>query len=299
MRYRASCTLMFDFESDLNPDQALEYAKKQLDEIKICDNIDIIKSVTQIDKLKSKVEKIKLGEFPLNEVLPFITHEPLKKEYVIGEKTFRVKMNTDRYHVFKNNMQCVSCGLMGTKFILECHPSDMQPHFNLYGEEDKKLILFTKDHIQAKAFGGEDKLHNYQTMCCICNSLKAHSNLNIQSVSALRKIFDENKKKISKKKLHFLIEDERKKMELPWPHTIYSNSEKPKNGVQVLEGLILVEIDKQMIAATSDQVQEQVHKGYIEKGSYLEEVLQINNYVFCKLKDDTIIKINTKYICRN
>src|SRR5690606_1745333 len=90
---------------------------------------------------------------------------------------------------------------------------------NLYGEEDEKLILMTKDHIHARSCGGEDRHSNYQTMCLICNNLKSHSNLNLEGVSELRRIYNENKHTVTKKKLHCLIEETRNNLSKPWPRS--------------------------------------------------------------------------------
>jgi hypothetical protein len=298
MKYRATCTILFNFESDLPYEQALELAKQHLDDIPMKEGIDDIRTILQLDKLKSKVEKIKLGEFTLDEVIPFITNDPERKEYKVKNTIYQVKMNTDRYHVFKNNMFCVSCGLEGTKLLLECYPADMIPHFNLYGEEDNKLVLFTKDHITAKAFGGEDTLDNFQTMCSTCNTLKAHSNLTVDSVAKLRKAYDENRKKIGKKKLHVLIENERLKLEQPWPHLIYKNDSKPANAVQCLFNMVMFEDGNEMIAVPEKELPESiVVRGYIEKDTYLEEILEINNKSACKLSDLVVI-IAKEYLAK-
>lgn len=297
MKYRCTSTIIFDFETDLPYEQALNLAKNHLDEIPFKEGLENTRTVLQLDKLKSKVEKIKIGEFQFDEVFPFITEENSKKQFKVNDKVYDVKMNTDRYHLFKNNLFCVSCGLKGTRLFLECHPADMKPHFNLYGEEDKKLVLFTKDHITARAFGGENNLDNYQTMCSICNSLKAHSNLTIDSVSILRKLYNENRKKITKKKLHLLIEEERKKLELPWPHLIFEQkSDIPKNAVQVTCDLIVVDQQANLICVPEPELHDSVlSRGYIKKNSYLEEIVEINGMIICKLPDGRTVSCNKKY----
>ena len=231
----------------------------------------------------------------IEEVIPFVGKDPSRKIFKVKDKEYLVKMNTDKYHVFKNNMKCVACGLEGTKMLLECHPCDMQPHFNLYGVENDKLVLFTKDHILARACGGEDRLDNYQTMCSICNNLKAHSNLTLDSVLKLRQIYNENKKKINKKKLHLMIEEERVKLEKPWPHLIYKSNvtEKPRGSVETICDLVMVEVNKEIIAIPVEKSQHNnFQKGYIQKNAYLEEIVEINNQVVCRLPDDTILKID-------
>lgn len=81
---------------------------------------------------------------------------------------------SDRYTLFyTKGTICVACGLEATHFRKERFPCDKNFHLNLYaidhmGDE----VLFTKDHIIPKGWGGVNKLENYQTMCMPCNSFK-------------------------------------------------------------------------------------------------------------------------------
>ena len=297
MKYRCTCTILFDFDSDLPHNKAIEIARKYLDDIPLKEPVDNVRSILQLDKLKTKVEKIKLAEIPIEEFLPFVTSESVKKEYKVGDTIYNVKMNTDRYLLFKNNLSCVSCGLIGTKVFLECHQSDMKPHFNLYGVEENKLVLFTKDHIIAKAFGGVDSLENYQTMCATCNSLKAHSNLSLESVRKLRNIYEENRKKITKKKLHQMIEDERVKLEQPWPHLLVQTNKMPANPVQTNCDLVMTQDNKSLICIPPNELAEGIISvGFIRADSYLEEVLTINKDIICKLPDERLVSISKSYL---
>ena len=166
---------------------------------------------TQIQKTQLRLEKvkyclIKLGEFVPEEVLSFVGNK--KQQYQINDKVYHVKMNSHRYFIFKKSLQCVSCGIMGSKMILEQHTNDKSPHFNLYAVEDNKLILMTKDHIQPKSKGGKDVLDNYATMCEICNNLKANYLLNCEQLKELRTIYNSGQH-LSKKNLRKLIESYR------------------------------------------------------------------------------------------
>jgi len=136
-----------------------------------------------------------------------------KKSFSYGGNDYLVKMNSQRYFMFKENSCCVCCGLRGTRMFLEYHPYDMIPHFNLYGEVEGKLILMTKDHILAKALGGEDRHSNYQTMCSVCNSLKGHTSLTLESLKTLRRFFDEKQSKMTRKQIHCLLEECKKQLE--------------------------------------------------------------------------------------
>ena len=120
-------------------------------------------------------------------------------------------MNSQRYFVFKNNNKCASCGLEGTKLILDLNPGDKSPHFNLYGEEDGRLVLMTKDHIVPRSKGGENVIGNYQTMCSICNNLKGNYDLTIENCQELRELH-RNKDKITRKELRSLINQIRREL---------------------------------------------------------------------------------------
>jgi len=293
MKYRATCTILWDFETELPYEQALQEARKHLDEIPVKDGINDIRIVVQLDKLKSKVEKIKLGEFSVDDVFENITINPTKKEYECGGKKYVVKMNSDRYITFQKNRSCVACGLQITKVFLECHVADMTPHFNMYGQEDAKLILFTKDHIQAKAFGGIDDISNYQTMCATCNSLKAHSNLSVESLRELRKLYDDNKKILPKKKLHFLIEENRIKLEQPWAHNSSKISNKTKDACCLNKSICIYEMENTYVGLAESEKAENCRQiGVAEKGSWLQVVLEINNFYFCPMFRDKTVKID-------
>jgi len=85
------------------------------------------------------------------------------------------KLNTisHRYQNFiHHGTVCVGCGLEATHYWIERHKNVKNWHLNLYGVKDEVEVLFTKDHILAKANGGLDVLENYQTMCFPCNLKK-------------------------------------------------------------------------------------------------------------------------------
>jgi hypothetical protein len=201
MRHRVVATITWDIESSTF-DQGLDLANKQLSEFssKIIDS----KITVRLDKLKDKIERIKLGEFKIEDVMPFLTKEEMKREYEYNGVKHFVNMGSQKYFIFRECMNCVACGLKGTRMLLECYPSDRSPHFNLYGEEDNKLILMTKDHIYPKAFGGENCHSNYQTMCIVCNNIKGHSNLTLEDIRELRIIYNQNKNKSTKNQLYFI-----------------------------------------------------------------------------------------------
>lgn len=213
--YKTIVTLTWKFDSDKTHDECLKHAKSQLDEILNLhpEGKDFENFTAQVDLVKMKERKklIHIARYAPDEIFPHITEDDVKKEFIVGEKTYQVKMNSNRYHVFKNNRSCVSCGIEGVYMILDMNPGDSSPHFNLYAEEHGRLILMTKDHIMAKSKGGTDTLDNFQTCCAVCNNLKANYDLSYEDVKTLRHIY-KNPNKLSKKDLRELIHAEREKM---------------------------------------------------------------------------------------
>lgn len=87
---------------------------------------------------------------------------------------YKVKMNSQRYAVFKKSLSCAYCGIEGSFFAIEQDslPTDHY-YLNLYAvDKNGREVLMTKDHIQSKASGGKSILANYQTMCVDCNCKK-------------------------------------------------------------------------------------------------------------------------------
>lgn len=213
--YKAIATVTWKFDSEDSKEQCLEYAKKQLDKILDCepfgDGYEGFGVQMDIAKMKERKKLVHLAAFDLDEVFPFITTDEKKREYAANGETHQVRMNSDRYFVFKNSKECVSCGLSGSKMILDINPGDQSPHFNLYAEENGRLVLMTKDHILAKSKGGKDELSNYQTMCSICNNLKGAYDITLEDCRELRKLHD-NQDKLPRKELRDLINSRREEM---------------------------------------------------------------------------------------
>ena len=113
-------------------------------------------------------------EYTPGEVLPFVG--PDERVY----DGYRVRMDSLRYHVFKQGRTCPTCGIEGTVFLLQRNDGDTdQPpdraHFNLYARVGDDLVLMTKDHVVPKSRGGKDRLGNLVAMCEVCNSKKGSS----------------------------------------------------------------------------------------------------------------------------
>ena len=152
-----------------------------------------------------------LGEFSPEEVLPFALPQPqpretcMRREYVVNGETHKVRMCSSRYLVFQESRKCAACGLEGTKMLLERPPGSVTPHFNLYAEENGRLVLMTKDHVLPASKGGRNDLNNLQTYCAVCNTLKANFLLTPEEVGRLRKVYDDNKGTLGKKTLADLV----------------------------------------------------------------------------------------------
>lgn len=186
MKIKAIATVQWEIELPEN----LDYSKVAKDTLS-----SILPKNFSIDLLKVKTPPIRtevLGQFTLDEVMPFVRKTSERIEFKVGDQSYFVKMNSSRYFVFQKSHVCIACGLEGKVFLLEKHPHSIPPHFNLYGEEKGNLVLMTKDHIIPRAKNGSEKLENFVTCCHICNNLKADYDLTYDQVSEVRKVFDAN-----------------------------------------------------------------------------------------------------------
>lgn len=132
---------------------------------------------------------ITLGTFKPDEVFDFVpdsTFKKIKSPFVVDGQYYEVKVSSDRLVCFKRNRKCVCCGLEGNKFLLQKSETQPTPHFNFYSDD----ILMTKDHITAISNGGRNHIDNYQTMCKICNEIKAHFKININVLKDARNMFN-------------------------------------------------------------------------------------------------------------
>ncbi len=213
--YRVHVKYVFDRETDKSTEELLAELQEELN--KKTSDVVLLKSNIRLERLRQRERhRISLAEFNLNEVLPFVSRDERKKEYKIGDKIYEVRMDSKRYFVFRSNPRCSACGLEGTKFLLEQSPSDKNPHFNLYAEENGVLVLMTKDHIHPKSCDGSEVHSNFQTLCAVCNGLKGSSNLTLAKIGELRQIYNDNKN-LPRKKLHTLLEQVRGQFSVPLP----------------------------------------------------------------------------------
>lgn len=88
-----------------------------------------------------------------------------------------IKMNSQRYHLFKHKGCRCKCGVVGVFFAKERqhHATPGRWHFNLYGyRPDGTEVMMTKDHIVPKSKGGVNHFDNYEPMCIDCNADKGN-----------------------------------------------------------------------------------------------------------------------------
>jgi len=244
-------------------------------------------STLEFESLGPK-SRVRVFEIPLKEVLDNLSDG--KRSFVFEDKNYLVKMNSQRYFMFKENCLCVCCGLKGTRMFLEYHPYDMTPHFNLYGESEGELVLMTKDHILAKASGGEDRHSNYQTMCATCNALKGHTSLTLDSLKLLRKLFDESKLNMTKKQLHLFLEDS--KLRLRKKEKKF-RTKKFKRDAVFLSCDIACYIDSKG-TLYGRHIYEKIldrRVGCMKKGSVLEPILEYRGEIICSLGEKQSIRI--------
>jgi hypothetical protein len=255
---------------------------------KIISNSQLFCESFRIDFSVAEPGRVRVFEIPPQKILKNLSRE--KKVFPFNGKNYEVKMNSQRYFMFKENPDCVCCGLKGTRMFLEYHPYDMTPHFNLYGEENCELILMTKDHITARALGGEDRHSNYQTMCSVCNNLKGHAFLTLDSLKILRNLYDKKKSSMTKKQIHCFIEDSKKRLpkkekkpkqktckdcfRLNCDLACYSDSKGSIYGVHVYEN-------------SNDR-----RIGSMKKGTILEPILEYRNEFICILNERQSIRIS-------
>ncbi len=133
------------------------------------------------------------GLYSIDHVLKYVTQEPTgrkpnnKDRPVVIFDGDSIRMDSQRYFVFKNSIICSCCGLMALYFAKERSstidkktnlpvPQGGLFHFNLYGiNANGEEVLFTKDHIIPKSKGGLNHTSNYQTMCSPCNREKGNN----------------------------------------------------------------------------------------------------------------------------
>lgn len=120
-----------------------------------------------------------LAVFGVDEIVSHI-NPGVRKSFVVSGEKYNVNCGSIRLRTFKQSLVCVTCGLVGSAFLLEMTSANIRnnesPHLNLYGvNEAGEYVMMTKDHILPKSRGGKDELTNLQTMCYVCNEEKGNN----------------------------------------------------------------------------------------------------------------------------
>jgi len=244
-----------------------------------------------VNRLKDRPQKKRIGEFTVEDVIPFITSSESKKDYVVNGQTYVVRMNSQRYFVFRDSLSCVSCGLTGSKMVLEQHPGDKTAHFNLYAEEDGNLVLMTKDHIRAKAVGGEDRHSNYQTMCSICNNIKASEAIGLEDLRTLRMLYNVNVRQMPKKQLHRMIEDAKGQM----VRAIRKEADWDANYVTLCDLSLFAYTGGGLEAVSVYTTGQGEHLACMSKGCPISGFVE-GDWLLAELTDGTRIRMPTKFV---
>lgn len=111
-------------------------------------------------------------ELSLQEGLNFLKL-PVEKRVHNGTKVNRPSAK-ELFANQHNNLVCSCCGLRADRWIA-AHQSrkDKSIWLNLFGVKDDEVILFTRDHIIPRAFGGSDDIRNMRVMCRLCNTARS------------------------------------------------------------------------------------------------------------------------------
>lgn len=222
--YKVVATINFRMEAI--PINCLDEARRRVETILDCnpqgEEYDGFTVQIDVARMRDRKKMRHIKEFPPDEVLSKATSHESKYEFEVNGLVYNVKMNSDRYLLFQKNRNCVVCGLEGTKMMLDINPGDNLPHFNLYGEENGRLVLMTKDHIVPKSKGGKNELDNYATCCSVCNNLKGDADLTWEDVNKLR-VLSKNKEGIPAGKLRQQITTLRQELAAPLVVTFRDN----------------------------------------------------------------------------
>lgn len=221
LNFRVCACLVWDIEGADSKDHAFNTAHQRLQQIlKQAGLLDKVETRLQINPLKPPRHNPRVAIYNPDDILQFVTAENSQREFVVDGKSYAVSMASSRYQLFIKNRSCCACGIVGTKMILELHQGgergpegkSQKAHFNLYAEENGRLVLMTKDHIKSRARGGPNHMDNYQPMCMICNNLKGSADFTPEEVAELRRIYNQYRTTLSSPMLHAKLRKEKRRL---------------------------------------------------------------------------------------
>lgn len=196
MVWKATATITWEFEAC--QETCRDKAKETLDGLLSgAAPAGLTEAGLRVEKVKGV--QIHLGDFSLEDVLPHAAEG--RRVYRVNGEAYSVRMDSERYKVFAENNRCVACGLEGVKMSLEMTGGDGSPHFNMYGFEDGRPVLMTKDHIVPKSKRGTNRLDNFRTMCSRCNGVRGNHDLTLEQIRELRHLAVRNPDRLTRKEL--------------------------------------------------------------------------------------------------
>lgn len=203
MQYRVTVDFSYELDSEKDHEELQKYLEQNLNEL--TKGVVLDKRQIRLKKMKEPKSKTRITTLDPKKFLSLVTKDNKVQDFTVGDKVYTARMDSSRFFVFKKSSACAACGLEASKVILEINPNDKSPHFNLYAEENGKLILMTKDHIKAVSKGGKNEIENYATCCTVCNNLKGNYDLTYGQVGLLRECYNKEKN-LPRKKLKEKIE---------------------------------------------------------------------------------------------
>ena len=210
-RTKISGSFALSLETDLSENEIKSIVQSNLSKLFPNSSLSHLSiKIKQSDKLLGKLDI----EETFKTIEAFLTNPNSKPEeekfhkipLVYNNEEYKVRVMPRKFYVFRRNLSCVCCGIKANTLMLELGKKN-NSHLNLYAESNEELILMTLDHVHPKSKGGNNDMSNLQTMCTQCNTLKSHSNISLDKLRRLRKIYDKYYKKIGRKKFALLAKN--------------------------------------------------------------------------------------------
>ena len=116
------------------------------------------------------------AEIPLQEGFEVLDLEVRHDRLVKGKRVER----PSGWALFKSlqgqPIRCHFCGCQADRWVMEKGRRDKVGHpvLNLYGNQDGKAVMMTRDHIIPKSLGGVDVVQNLRAACAPCNETRSN-----------------------------------------------------------------------------------------------------------------------------